>query len=194
MAVRATRLIDLKVRNLEITGITTGGALQATTAVTATADGTGTGYVPVTGGFVKVTSANAAHLVTLPLAVVGLEIKLAAGATGFELQTSTPSIVGINGGIGVGFKSTIPANSLAVLVCDSTISWKGYTIAADGTLAKIEVASGTLLTRQQEKAAEQKQERAEERAEDRREERAEERAEDRAAGRAAGHPPKKNGK
>lgn len=117
--------------------------IQSATAVTATADGLTTGTI-ADGGywqFVNVTSANADHIVVLPTPTPGKLVALSVGATGYELRTSAPGSIGINGGTGASAESAIGANTLAFLFCESATSWKGWQLGADGTLAKVEVAA-----------------------------------------------------
>lgn len=117
--------------------------VQTSTARTATADGLTTGTI-ADGGlwqFVTVTSADANHIVVLPTPTPGKLVALYVGATGYELRTSTPASIGINGGTGASAESAIGANTLAFLFCESATSWKGWQLGSDGTLAKVEVAA-----------------------------------------------------
>src|SRR5678809_862481 len=60
-------------------------------ARTATADGTGTGVISDTATHVTVTSANSAHIVTLPTPTPGRMLVIDVGSNGFKLQSSAPS-------------------------------------------------------------------------------------------------------
>jgi len=90
---------------------------------------------------VVVTSGGAGHEVILPAPVVGKKLTIDVGATGFDLQSSAPATIAINGGTGAGYESAIPANSTLFLVCVSATAWKGYYMDADGDVAKIPAAA-----------------------------------------------------
>jgi len=116
---------------------------QAAVARTATSDGLTTGTIADKGRFqhVTVTSADANNIIVLPTPTPGTQIVLNVGATGFELRTSAPASVAINGGSGSNAESAIPANSTVFMTCVSATAWKGYYMDADGDLAKVEVAA-----------------------------------------------------
>ena|ERR1044072_2638357 len=134
---------------LAVTGATTlTGAVTATAGVqsaavarTATADGTGTGTIAAGTSYVTVTSANADHIIILPAPVVGNVIWLNVGANGFELRSSTPASIAINGGTGAGAESAIAANSTVLAVCISSTAWKAIYLDADSDVAKVEAAA-----------------------------------------------------
>lgn len=107
-------------------------------AVTASVGGAA---IPATASHVTVTSANADHIVILPAPVVGKQLVIDVGATGFELRSSSPTTIAINGGTGSGAESAIAANSTCFLTCISATAWKGFKQASDGTLAAIEAAA-----------------------------------------------------
>ncbi len=120
------------------------GVLTPSTARTATATGATTGTIADDGGFdehIVVTSDDANKIIILPTPVVGKKITIDVGATGFELRSSTPTTIAINGGTGAAAESAIPANSTLFLVCVTTTAWKGFFMDADGDLAKIEAAA-----------------------------------------------------
>lgn len=116
---------------------------QTSTARTATSDGLTTGTIADAGfwQFVTVTSASADNIIVLPTPTPGKMVVLYVGSTGYELRTSTPASIGINGGTGANAESAIGANTLAFLFCESATSWKGWQLGSDGTLAKVEVAA-----------------------------------------------------
>lgn len=117
---------------------------QAAVARTATVDGLTTGTIADAGKlqFVTVTAGGDANsIIVLPTPTPGTIVILAVAATGYELRTSNPATIGINGGTGASAESAIPANTLAVLFCESATSWKGLQLGSDGTLAKVEVAA-----------------------------------------------------
>lgn len=119
---------------------TVNGLVMANVAVTATADGTGTGVIPAAAGHVTVTSANAAHIVTLPAPVVGKVVYITVGTNGCELRSSAPATIGINGGTGASAESAIPANTFCMLVCKSATDWVGFDLTGV-TFAAIEAAA-----------------------------------------------------
>lgn len=114
------------------------GALVLTpAAVTATVGGAA---VPATASFVSVTSSNAAHIVTLPAPVVGKVVMLHVGSNGFELRSSAPASIAINGGTGASAESAIPANTLVIAVCTTLTSWQAIDLTGT-TLAAVEAAA-----------------------------------------------------
>ena len=117
------------------------GSQNSAVARTATADGTGTGTIAAGTSFVSVTSGNAAHIIVLPAPVVGNVIMLMNGATGYELRTSAPASIAINGGSGSNAESAVSANTLVKCVCTSSTTWVANTFATDGTEAKLEAAA-----------------------------------------------------
>ncbi len=110
-------------------------------ARTATSDGSTTGTIVQGTRFVTVTSSDANHIIVLPPPVVGHIVILNNGATGYELRTSAPATIGINGGTGASAESAIAANNTVVMICVSATSWKGFFLDADSDLAKVEVAA-----------------------------------------------------
>ena len=118
-----------------------GAVDPGTGEVVATADGTGTGQIADGTDFVTVTSANANHIVTLPTPTPGTTVAIFVAATGYELRSSAPATVGINGGTGASAESAIPAGSLTVCVCVSATAWRCTDQAADGSVVTTEAAS-----------------------------------------------------
>lgn len=120
------------------------GFTMSAIARTATAAGTTTGTIadgPMLQ-FITVTSADANHIVILPTPTPGSIVILGGqGATGYELRTSDPATIGINGGTGASAESAIGVNTLVLMICESATSWKGLQLGSDGTLAKVEVAA-----------------------------------------------------
>lgn len=115
--------------------------VPAPAAVTATADGLTTGIIPPRAKHVQVTSGNADHIVVLPAPVVGKQLVIDVGATGFELRSSDPATIAINGGSGSAAESAIPANSTIFAVCLSATAWKAVKWDADSDVAKVEAAA-----------------------------------------------------
>lgn len=116
------------------------GMPGAAFGVVATADGGGSGALAA-GGFSAVASGNADHVVVLPDPVPGTVVALRNGATGYELRSSAPTTVAINGGSGSGAESAIAAEQLVVCVCDTASSWLCSTTATDGTVGATEAAA-----------------------------------------------------
>ncbi len=117
---------------------------QAAVARTATADGTTTGTIAAKGRFQHITvtaGGDANSIIILPTPTPGTQIVLHVGATGFELRSSDPATIAINGGTGASAESAIPANSTVFMTCVSATAWKGYYMDADGDLAKVEAAA-----------------------------------------------------
>lgn len=117
-----------------------GSLVLSETAVTATSDGLTTGVVPLGAAFVTVTSAGVNNIVTLPAPVVGQIIILRNGATGYELRTSAPTTIAINGGTGASAESAIAASTMVIAVCTSATTWQAIGLAG-ATLAAVEAAA-----------------------------------------------------
>lgn len=124
----------------DLTGNVTGSAFK-TEARTATADGTETGTISKGVTHVAVTVTNANHIITLPAPTPGARIVLQNGATGYELRSSAPATVKINGGSGENAESAVAANTTVIVDCVSATEWKGSTIGADGTVGVLQVAA-----------------------------------------------------
>jgi len=124
---------------------TADGGLVApiTQACTATSGGLTTGIVAPAGllSFVAVTSGNAAHIIVLPAPVPGTIVILNVGANGYELRTSDPATIAINGGTGADAESAIAANSTVLAICLSATAWKAIFLDADADVAKVEAAA-----------------------------------------------------
>lgn len=151
-AVDGTKLADDAVDSEHITDgsvdavhLSAGAATPAKTinveARTATADGTGTGIISADKTHVTVTSASADNIIVLPAPVVGQTITIHVGANGFELRSSAPATIAINGGAEADAESAIPAESTLVMTCVSATAWKGFFMDADGDLAKVPAAA-----------------------------------------------------
>lgn len=126
----------------QLTGVLTPTQNSSEQAVTATADGSGTGTILPGTTQATVTSDDVNKIVILPAPVVGRPpLVIHAGGTGFELRSSDPATIAINGGAGAGAGSAIAADSTCILFAVSATAWKGVFMDADGDLAKIEVAA-----------------------------------------------------
>lgn len=110
-------------------------------ARTATSDGLTTGTILPGESWITVTSANANNIMVLPAPTPGTKVTLFVGATGFELRTSSPTTIGINGGTGASAESAIPANTIVHMYCESATTWKGFQQDVNGVLALVEVAA-----------------------------------------------------
>jgi len=115
-----------------------------TSTITATDAGTGTGTIP-SGGFYTVgADSDADHIVILPSPVAGTVVTLGtqADGTGFELRSSAPATVKINGGSGSNAEAAIGAAATSVTcVCVNATNWFCTFTDADGDVAKTEAAA-----------------------------------------------------
>lgn len=119
-------------------GTISGPRSDVVEAVTATVGGAA---ISAASSYVTVTSSDANHIIILPAPVVGKQLVINVGATGFELRSSNPATIAINGGSGANAESAIAANSTCFLICISATAWKGTFWDADGDVAKIEAAA-----------------------------------------------------
>lgn len=128
---------------LVVTGAATftAGAQSAAVARTATSDGLTTGAITAGTRYVTVTSASANDIITLPAPVIGNTITIFVGANGYELRSSAPATIAINGGTGVDAESAIGADTIVHITCVSATAWLGFQQSSDGTIAKVEVAA-----------------------------------------------------
>lgn len=125
-------------------GLSASGFTQAAIARTATASGATTGTIasgPMLQ-FISVTAGGDANsIIILPAPTPGTIVILHVGATGYELRSSAPATVAINGGTGANAESAIAANSTVIAICISATLWKAFQLAADGTLSAVEAAA-----------------------------------------------------
>lgn len=114
----------------------------ADVARTATSDGLTTGTIADAGllQFVTVTSAGANNIIVLPTPTPGTIVILANGATGYELRSSAPGTVAINGGTGANAESAIAASTMVIAICTSATTWQAIGLAGT-TLAAVEAAA-----------------------------------------------------
>lgn len=131
--------------NLGLPGAALPGDRNAETQPrTATTTGAGAGTIadPHSGSvFVPVTSDDANKIIVLPTPTPGTVVALSNGATGYELRSSAPATVGINGGTGANAESAIPANTLTVCACRTSTAWLCTDQATDGSVVTTEVAA-----------------------------------------------------
>lgn len=107
-------------------------------AVTATSSGA---EIPANATHVTVTSDNADKIVILPAPVLGKRIIIINGATGYELRSSSPTTIGINGGTGADAESAIGASTVLELICASATNWIGNSYTAAGVKGVVQVAA-----------------------------------------------------
>lgn len=115
---------------------------MAAVARTASADGTGTGTIADAGllQFITVTSGNANHIIVLPTPTPGTIVILRNGGTGYELRTSAPATISINGGADSAAESAIAASTMVIAVCTTATTWQALSLVAT-TLAAVEAAA-----------------------------------------------------
>ncbi len=112
-------------------------------SVTATADGLTTGVISITARDVAVTSANSAHIVTLPASVVGKVITGAVGSNGFRLQTTASSNITINGVDSDGTSYlTVAATTSFYAICISATAWIVVLRNSSGQIGTNGIADG----------------------------------------------------
>ena len=142
-----------RLTNLEVTGdlkaatatipVVTGAAIK-TASCTATATGATTGTIPAGATFVTtVASADAAHIIVLPAPVPGTILFIAGNSKGYELRSSAPASIAINGGAAPDAESAVGASVDVMCVCMSETRWIAWTIADIGTFAALEAAAAT---------------------------------------------------
>lgn len=108
------------------------GAIPVIARTATAAPGGTTGVIPDDGGalqIVNVTSDDANKVVTLPAPVPGTAIVLLNGATGYELRSSTPATVAINGGTAANAESAVAASTAVIVFCTSATTWLGISVA-----------------------------------------------------------------
>ena len=91
--------------------------------------------------FVTPTWGAADNIIILPSPQPGKIVIIAGAATGGEVRSSDPATIAINGGSGAGAESAVSANMMVIAICESSTSWKGFTIASNGTIAVLQVAA-----------------------------------------------------
>jgi hypothetical protein len=63
------------------------------------------------------------------------------GGTGYELRTTAPATIAINGGTEANAESAIGANIFVEMICVSATAWLGRTMTAAGVAGVVEVAA-----------------------------------------------------
>lgn len=117
----------------DVTGNLTGKVASfPVTARTATAaPGGTTGVIADAGALqvIAVTSDDANKVITLPTPTPGVVVVLINGATGYELRSSAPATVAINGGSGANAESAVAASTVVVAICTSATTWLAFAVA-----------------------------------------------------------------
>lgn len=134
---------DASAQSIAGTLTVTGGVQSSAVARTATSDGLTTGIIAAGTSVVTLTSGNAAHIVALPAPVIGNIIYIIeTGTTGYELRSSAPATIGINGGTASGGESAVAgAITYIKCVCVSATNWVCSQYDADGDESKVEAAA-----------------------------------------------------
>ena len=144
--VDVTGAATLDAASLALTGAVTvaTGIQSAAVERTATDDGSGDGTIAAGTSMVLVDAdSDANHIIILPAPVVGNIIHLIeTGTAGYELRTSTPASIGINGGTASNGESAIAgAITYVRCVCVSSTNWICSQFDADGDESKVEAAA-----------------------------------------------------
>ena len=119
------------------------GIQNAAVARTATADGTTTGTIADGTSHVTVTSGGVNTIIILPTPTPGNIVYLSeAGTTGYEIRSSTPASIAINGGTASNGESAVDgAVTYVKCVCTSATSWICSQYDADGDESKLDAAA-----------------------------------------------------
>lgn len=110
---------------------------------TATTTGATTGTIPSIGSdiFVTVTCDDANKIVILPAPVPGTQVTLVNAGTGYELRSSSPTTVAINGGTASNAESAIGANVVVHCKCVTATRWIAFQQSTNGTVSATEAAA-----------------------------------------------------
>ena len=130
-----------RLTNLEVTGDLKAGTIHGVSAVADVKATEGGAAIPAGVTHVNVTATNANHIIILPAPVIGQVITLINGATGYELRSSDPAAIGINGGKAKNAESAVAANIVVVVRCVSETNWIGQTFTAAGVVGVLQVAA-----------------------------------------------------
>ncbi len=117
----------------DVTGVVTGvlAAFPVVARTATAAPGGTTGVIAAGGGalqVVNVTSDDANKVITLPAPVIGTVIILLNGATGYELRSSNPETIAINGGTAENAESAVAASTAVVAICVSATAWLAFSV------------------------------------------------------------------
>lgn len=114
------------------------GSAYKSVAVTATATGA---QVPDDATHVVVTSTNANHIIILPEPSLGRKLTLVNGATGYEIRSTNPETIGINGGTDEDAESAVAANIVVKVESVTPTNWIGSTVTSAGVVGVLQVAA-----------------------------------------------------
>jgi hypothetical protein len=139
----AAQLVNENANTFTAAQTNTVGVQCAAVARTATSDGLTTGTIADGTSHVTVTCGNAAHIIVLPTPTPGNVVTLSEdGTTGYELRSSAPATVAINGGTDTNGESAIAgAITYVTCVCVSATSWICSQYDADGDESKVTAAA-----------------------------------------------------
>jgi hypothetical protein len=131
---------------LGVTGAATftAGQQSSTVARTATDDGTGAGTIADGTTMVLLDAdGDANHICVLPTPTPGTVVYIIEdGTTGYELRSSAPATIAINGGTGASAESAIAgATTYIRCVCTSATTWVCNQYAANGTESAVTAAA-----------------------------------------------------
>ena len=133
-----------RLTNLEVTGDLKAGTIHGVSAVAEVKATAGGAAIPAGATFVTtVASTDAAHIIVLPDPVPGTILFIAGNAKGYELRSSAPASIAINGGAAANAESAVGADVDVMCVCMSATRWIAWTIADIGTFAALEAAAAT---------------------------------------------------
>ena len=118
----------------------TGGVQSVAKALTATEGGVA---IPAGTSVANITCPDANFIVILPAPVIGNVINIIeATSNGYELRSSAPSTIAINGGTAEGGESAIVgAITYVKCVCVSSTKWICSQYDADGDESKVTAAA-----------------------------------------------------
>ena len=120
-----------------------GGGITITPVVVAAADATGLGggaLIPELDSLISATSDSVHKAIVLPDPVLGRSLRI-INVGAFELKTSDPSNVAINGGTGSNVESAIAANMIVDCVCTTTTTWVCTQTNSVGVQSPVQVAA-----------------------------------------------------
>jgi len=109
-------------------------AITAATAASPAACPDGVSYFTVT-------STHADHVVQLPTPTPGTLVWLQGSTAGYELRTSAPATVALNGGSRASAESAIPAGVIVRAVCTTATTWVATSWNSSGVEVVVEQAS-----------------------------------------------------
>ena len=141
--ITATGAATIDAASLVITGPVTAATGVQSTAIALTATDAGVAIPAGTAAALINADSDANHIVILPAPIIGNVINIIETATtGYELRSSTPASIAINGGTASNGESAIAgAITYVKCVCVSSTSWICSQYDADGDESKVEAAA-----------------------------------------------------